>query len=82
MGGITPLSFINSLPIAGLGKDLGFYLTYRRCCDTDSQKDEVSINQSVNPQSQIEKWKISTCTSRKLRKAIEADNVVLRKRSH
>ena len=63
MGGVAPLSFINSLPIAGLCKDLGFYLTYSHCCDIDAQKDEVLTNQSVNPQSQIEKWKISTCTS-------------------
>jgi hypothetical protein len=52
MGGIAPLSFINSLPLAGLGKDLGFYLTYSHCYDIDSQTDEVSIGQS-----QIEKSK-------------------------
>jgi hypothetical protein len=71
MGGITPLAFINSLPIAGLCKDLGFYLTCGHCYDMYFQKDEVLTNQSLNLQSQIEKWKISTCTSRKLRKSIE-----------
>lgn len=55
MGGITPLFFIKSLPLAGLCKDLGFYLTYGRYYDIDSQKNEVLTNQSVNPQSQIEK---------------------------
>lgn len=48
MGGIAPLSFINSLPLADLCKDLGFYLTYSHCYDIDSQKYQVLTNQSVN----------------------------------
>lgn len=47
MGGVAPLSFINSLPLAGLCKDLNFYLTYSHCHDMDAQKDEVLTNQSV-----------------------------------
>ncbi|TAH22802.1 MAG: hypothetical protein EAZ10_13970 [Oscillatoriales cyanobacterium] len=47
MGGITPLAFIKSLPIAGLCKNLGFYLTCGHCYDIYFQKDEVLTNQSI-----------------------------------
>ena len=33
MGGITPLDFMESLQLAYIYKDLGFYWTYKQFCD-------------------------------------------------